>query len=180
MPESQDDTKAMKHVREALRGLEELDKQIQPVVRALPKRDLDAEKARRASKTLLAFIARYETLRRFRGSDKLTPAARGQVEWMNKLLDAFADIEAPTTLARKQAKLKAAEKYDILVKTATRIAIQVQPPPRGASPLIKELRRGVDPAGPLGPLIPLLPLALLLAKAQILIDEALSARPRYP
>jgi hypothetical protein len=182
MPESKDDARAMKQVREAVRALDEVEKLLLPVVRLLPKRQVDPEKALRALKKLLAIAPRYQALAKMRGAaaEALTPAARAQVDWIGGVIDSLDSLDDRLRLAKKQAALKPADKYDLLVKAASRITVAMSAPPRGMSPLIKELKKGVDPAGATGQLIPHLPLALLLAQALDLIGDAQKARPRYP
>jgi hypothetical protein len=174
------DSKTRKDIAKAERGLDELERAIRPAVRQMHNRVVIRDKAIKAMKKALSFMAKSGSLGRLKGSppyEQLSPEVKLLVDWMDGMLGEVLRVEDRLIKAKKMLEFDPVERHRSLLR-AMKEAFQIMPSaPRGTQKLIKEIQDGVKPDSPEGQLVTILPMALLLWYILDAIDRGMAARP---
>jgi len=175
------DHKVQALVREAEKGLNNVQTEISRVLRNLNKGQVDKHKALAASTKLMSFMKKFIPVTKIQNSPaygQLAPATQKQVDWMDQLLSDLLGTLHKLKAAQKDAAKTPKKNFAHLIKASEKAYSSVQGAPKGVGTLLKEIKKANDPsyAGAQG--IAILPMALILWMILDMIHKNLKRRPK--
>jgi hypothetical protein len=175
------ESKILKAVDDAEKGLAKLELDLSPLARKLKALDLDEGKALVAMKKVYGVAAKFSGVTKFQSSkvfEQLSPEAQAKVEWMGKLLTDLTRKADELRDSLKQSKWDATKKKPMLVKILKQRVREAPQMPKSVSLLVKSIDKDKDLGGFDGAKTSFLPMAILLWMIWDTIGRGLKARPR--
>ncbi|MCR8725922.1 hypothetical protein [Frigidibacter sp. ROC022] len=175
------ESKILKAVGEAEKGLSKLQMDLGVVAKKLKEPSVDQAKALAAMKKVYAFMGKYTAVTKIQSSkvfDQLSPKAQAKVVWMDKVMAELLKQADQLKQAQKESKWDPDKKKPMLLKVLKQRVREAPQMPRGVGTLVKTIEKGKDLGGFDGASIGFLPMAIMLWMIWDTITRALKSKPR--